>query len=180
LTFIRRALEKPDALDEACRELDGRAVSTGFQTGMLTPVLNALAPDDFLLVNNKSRRLINYLAGKKLSQKLVDYPEINRTGWILIEHLADLLESAPAGVVDGARTEDVFDAFSHWLVSIRSFPFGGAQYWKLAPGENARSGTTGTPAASPRSVGTTSETCPASPTESSSADGIGSSPRTRD
>jgi len=34
----------------------------GFQTGMLTPILNALRPKDYLLVNYKSRRTINYFS----------------------------------------------------------------------------------------------------------------------
>lgn len=136
--FVERVLDDPKTLEAACRDFDALPWSKGFQTGMLTPILNALTPDAFLLVNNKSRRLINYLAGRKLSQKLTDYAEINRTGKILIEHLADLLESAPSAGAIEARTEDVFDAFAHWLVSIRNFTFGGTQYWKLAPDENAK------------------------------------------
>lgn len=138
LDFAQRVIEDPGELADACRDFDALTVSTGFQAGLLTPLLNALSPDHFLLVNNKSRRLINYLAGTKLSQKLLDYPELNRVGQILIEQLADILESPPATEPAGARTGDVFDAFAHWLVSIRNFAFGGARYWKIAPGENAR------------------------------------------
>ncbi len=142
--FVERAVDDPNALEAACREFDALPWSTGFQTGMLTPLLNALSPDHFLLVNNKSRRLINYLAGTKLSHKLLDYPELNRTGKILIEHLADLLESAPASEPapdpEEPRTDDVFDGFAHWLVSIRNFTFGDTQDWKLAPEEETGNG----------------------------------------
>lgn len=134
LDFVQRCDQEPAELERACVEISKSRWSTGLQTGMLTPILNALRPNDFLLVNNKSRRLINYLSGKSLSQKLVDYPDLNRIGHILVEVLADLLDAAPGE----GRAHDLFDAFSHWLVSIRRFPFGKPQYWKVAPGESAK------------------------------------------
>jgi len=134
LQCIERSVADPAELEAACKEFSEQDWSTGFQAGMLTPILNALKPDDFLLVNNKSRRLINYLSGKSLSQKLIDYPEINRIGQSLIEDLADMLGTAPTD----ARPEDVFDAFSHWLNTIRKFPFQKSQYWKIAPPESAK------------------------------------------
>lgn len=134
LEFVERCTVSPSELDAACTDFAKQRWSTGFQTGMLSPVLNALRPDDFLLVNNKSRRLINYLSGQSFGQKLTDYPAINWAGKVVIESLADVLESSPAET----RIEDLFDAFSHWLVSIRRFTFGKAQYWKVAPGEGAK------------------------------------------
>lgn len=134
LGFIERALDEPSGLAATCRAFSELPWSKGFQAGMLTPVLNALLPDEFLLVNNKSRRLINYLAGTSLSQKLVDFPELNRIGKVLLEDLSDLLDTAPGE----GRSNDVFDAFSHWLTAVRDFPFGDPQYWKIAPGEGAK------------------------------------------
>lgn len=134
LRFVERSVTSPADLEAACTEFAKKGWSTGFQTGMLTPILNGLRPDDFLLVNNKSRRLINYLSGKSLSQKLVDFPELNRIGQLLVEDLSDLFATAPTD----ARSEDIFDAFSHWLTTIRKFPFGKPQYWKIAPGEEAK------------------------------------------
>ena len=134
LDFVERSVADPSELETACKDFAKLPWSKGFQTGMLTPILNALRPDDFLLVNNKSRRLINYLSGRALSQKLTDYPEINRVGHLLVESLSDLLETTPTE----SRPEDVFDAFSHWLTTIRKFPFGRPQYWKIAPGEGAK------------------------------------------
>lgn len=134
LQLVDRAVNDPSELEAACQEFAKLGWSRGFQTGMLTPILNALRPDDYLLVNNKSRRFINYLSGKKLSAKLTDYPELNRIGHLLVGELADLLEGAPGDL----RTEDVFDAFADWLTTVRKFPFGDPQYWKIAPGQNAK------------------------------------------
>lgn len=134
LAFVERSVADPADLERACKDFAKLPWSKGFQSGMLTPILNALRPDDFLLVNNKSRRLINYLSGKSWSQKLTDYPEINRLGHLLVEDLSDLLETA----LTEARPEDVLDAFSHWLTTVRKFPFGNPSYWKIAPGEGAK------------------------------------------
>jgi len=133
--FIEQATQSPGQLAEACRKFDALEWSTGLQAGMLSPSLNALRPDEFLLANSKPRLIINYLAGKKLTPKLVEYPEVNRTGKILIEHLADLLETG-AAVGDGYRIDDVFDTFTHWLIAIRHFPVN--RHWKVAPGEGAK------------------------------------------
>jgi 5-methylcytosine-specific restriction enzyme B len=104
LAFVERCAGAPSELDAACSDFSASRLATGFQTGMLSPILNALRPDDFLLVNNKSRRLINYLSGESFSQKLVDYPAINETGHRLVEDLADLLETAPGGSGRRARS----------------------------------------------------------------------------
>lgn len=91
LDFVRRCNDRPEALEAACKAFDDLPYTTGFQTGMLTPILNALRPEEFLLINNKSRKTINYLAGTSHSQKLREYPETNATGWALIQELAPVM-----------------------------------------------------------------------------------------
>ena len=46
----------------ACDEFASLSYSTGFQMGMLTPIISALRPDRFLLINNESRRVVNCFA----------------------------------------------------------------------------------------------------------------------
>src|ERR1700677_324382 len=58
-TFVKRCTDAPGELSAACAEFAGLPYSKGFQTGMLTPILNALRQDDFLIVNGKSRLVIN-------------------------------------------------------------------------------------------------------------------------
>src|SRR5437588_859360 len=48
LTFVRRCVEQPADLPTACREFSALPYSKGFQTGLLTPALNALRPDNYL------------------------------------------------------------------------------------------------------------------------------------
>ena len=55
---------------------------------MLTPILDALRPDDFLIVNNKSRQTINYFAERTFGTGLPDYPAANAAGHERIEKVA--------------------------------------------------------------------------------------------
>ncbi|MBN1460436.1 MAG: DUF2461 family protein [Armatimonadetes bacterium] len=132
--FVRRCVDAPEELEEACEALEASAVSKGFQQGMLSPILNALAPDRYMLVNNKSRRMMNYLTDAKFGQGIGEYPAANahlkRTVADLEEHM-----TAPSGAE--ASIEDVFDTFCHWMVSVKKHPLRQTRYWKVAPGEDA-------------------------------------------
>jgi len=54
LEFISRCVDDPASLPAICRDFDDLPYTTGFQTGLLTPILNALRPDEFIIVNSKS------------------------------------------------------------------------------------------------------------------------------
>lgn len=144
LSFVRRAVADPSRLAEACEEFSALPYSKGFQMGFLTPILNALRPDDFLIVNAKTRVVINYFAGTSYPSRLTAYPAVNGAGRKLI---AEMFGGAAEGrVPSGTRDSDLFDMFSHWLVAIKKFDFDAARrgraarvtrYWKVAPGEDA-------------------------------------------
>ena len=84
LNFICHCNKNPDELAAACKEFAELTYSKGFQVGILTPILNVLKPDKFLLVTNKSKNVINYFANTNYSSKLIDYPNLNDTGQKLI------------------------------------------------------------------------------------------------
>ncbi len=132
LHFVQRAVQKPEQLKIACAEFDRLPYSKGFQTGTLTPILNALRPDEFTLITNKSRRVLNYLADTNFTQAITDYPPANLAMTQLIQALATLLSEGSAPSVDPA---DLFDLFCHWLVAIKKYAFRDAQVWKIALGE---------------------------------------------
>lgn len=144
LGFVRRAVEDPTQLAAACEEFAALPYSKGFQMGFLTPALNALRPDDFLIVNSKSRAVINYFAETSYPNGLTEYPTLNEAGHYLIKEYVGELDSD--GALGGIRHSDMFDAFSHWLIAIRNFNPKAEQfdtrlrptrYWKIAPGEDA-------------------------------------------
>src|SRR5262249_575593 len=113
LNFVKTCAESPPTLASACRDFVSLPFTTGLQTGMLTPILNALRPDDFMIINNKSRTVINYFTENSFKQRLADYPAINAAGHALI---ADVQEHMRGAAKDSARATDLFDMFCHWLV----------------------------------------------------------------
>lgn len=118
LRFVRNCTERPATLESEARDFFNLPYSTGFQTGMLTPILNALRPDSFMLINNKSRPVINYFAGKSFKQRLTDYPAVNSAGFSLVDELqGDIRELSG---LDASPT-DLFDAFCHWLRAKRQY-----------------------------------------------------------
>jgi hypothetical protein len=140
LHFVRRVVEDPSQLASACAGFSALPYSKGLQMGFLTPILNALRPKEFLILNAKSRSVINYFAWTSHQNSLTEYPALNETGHNLIEEFVGRVDKdqVPAGV----RDSDLFDMFCHWLVAIRSFnPTSErkytVRYWKIAPGENA-------------------------------------------
>jgi hypothetical protein len=120
-------------LSAACAEFATLPFVKGLQTGMLTPILNALRPDEFLLVNSKSRHVINYFGRTDFSLGLRDYPQTNAAGKELIAGLA--AELKPASGLN-MRACDLFDMFSHWLVAVKGLP-SETGFWKIAPGDDA-------------------------------------------
>jgi len=116
LAFVLRCRDHPEQLDEACREFSESPHSRGFQTGMLSPILNAVDPQAYALVNNKSRQVINYLAGTSHGHPLIGYPATNATARALVRDLAeDMHRHETSDLADG----DLFDMFCYWLVGIR-------------------------------------------------------------
>lgn len=137
LTFVRRCLDEPEDLPSACREFSASPLSTGFQTGTLTPILNALRPEIFSLINNKSRRALNYFALTNFSQKLRDYPEANKRYHRLAESAREILSGPP---FEDRSPEDIFDMLSHWLKAEKDFDFTppSENFWKVSPGSRAK------------------------------------------
>ncbi len=58
--LISQLKENPDTLEDAVNRFDKSRYSKGFQSGMLSPILSALRPDHFILLNVKSRKVINH------------------------------------------------------------------------------------------------------------------------
>ncbi|MCC7571022.1 hypothetical protein KO465_06820 [Candidatus Micrarchaeota archaeon] len=116
--FVRYCNEKPDQLLQACNNFAASPYSKGFQAGTLTPILNALHSDKFVIFNKKSRLVLNYFTGTSYTQSLIDYPEANSAALILVEYLANDLQKMSGGKM---LAVDLFDMFSHWLVAVKNY-----------------------------------------------------------
>ena len=136
LTLVKQCNDDPESLATACQAFADNPASKGFQQGMLSPILNALRPDDFLLINNKSRRVVSYFGQQSLGQSLTEYPAVNDFEQRLITEMEPTMTSTATQLK--VSPSDVFDQFCHWLVAIKKEPLSAVNYWKVAPGENAR------------------------------------------
>jgi len=94
LSFIRTCVDDPTRLEVACSAFASNPLSKGFQSGFLSPALNALHPIEFIIGNSKSRTTINHFADVDLSARLTDYPALNATGLKLIDTFAPLIRQA--------------------------------------------------------------------------------------
>ena len=136
--FIGQCLKSPDDAQGACEEFADSPLSKGFQTGMLSPILNALDPENFLIVNSKVLKVLRYYTATELGARIEDYDALNHLGQEFIAQHLDLLHREETKEY---RPGDVFDQFCHWLVGENdAWPpvdQGKTQYWKIAPGKNA-------------------------------------------
>ena len=125
--FVQRCVDDPDQLADACRDFSALPYAKGFQSGTLSPILNALRPDEFLLVHSQSLRALNYFTSGKFSSTLATYPAANLALQAVVAEAAEL-----AGWGDVARPADLFDAFCRWLVADQKFSFRAARHWLIA------------------------------------------------
>jgi 5-methylcytosine-specific restriction protein B len=116
LEFVNRCDKDPEQIYEACSEFSKSPLSKGFQAGTLTPILYALHPDQFAIINNKSREVLNHFAEKSCSQSIADYPKANETALSLLKGISeDIREISNTNL----PITDLFDMFSHWYTAIR-------------------------------------------------------------
>jgi MoxR-like ATPase len=127
--LVQRCVANPTDLEDACRQFAAEPATKGFQTGMVTPILNALQPDHFLLFNRKSRTTLNYFTGAEYGHSMLDYPAANTALQHFLAEQPALQQLAQAMEL---RPGDLFDLFSHWLVVVRRFALRTPAYWRLA------------------------------------------------
>ena len=113
--------DDPSQLDSTCIEFsEEMSVSLFGEIGMVTPILNALRPDDFLAINDKSIQVINYFANTSYSKDIINYSSTNLTGRALIKELTKEMHQIG---VPSIRDDDLFDMFCHWLVEVKKYEF---------------------------------------------------------
>jgi 5-methylcytosine-specific restriction protein B len=116
--FVQGCIDAPDQLGPLAEQFVRSPYAKGFQQGLVTPILNALRPDDFYLTNSKVLATVNYFAGARHTQSLAGYSALNETAHKLVDELAPALETGPESV---DLPQDRFDMFCHWLVAVRHF-----------------------------------------------------------
>jgi hypothetical protein len=115
--FLVRLNERPDELETACTDFAASPYAKGLQGGMLTPIMNTLRPDRFVVVNSKVIKTHEQLTGKRLSAAITEYPEANRRVWEMVRQHEELLGEHQE--VSGLPPAALLDMFSHWFIAVR-------------------------------------------------------------
>jgi len=145
--LVSKAVDVPETLAAAIEEFQASDWSKGFQAGMISPFLNAVAPASFAIFNSKSRKALNHFAGTAFSANLSSYPDANRK---ILEWTAEQAHLFAIEEYPELRPHEAFDMFAHWLVAERKFfkakREGGEddedseaqrRVWKIAAGQGA-------------------------------------------
>ncbi|MDP4200994.1 MAG: hypothetical protein Q8922_15500 [Bacteroidota bacterium] len=120
LAFVVNTTNRPEILENEVKAFASLPLSRGFQAGLLTPILNALNPDKLFILNNKSRRAVNYFTGATFKfSTLPIYSEANRTEHSLVESVSSTILALSSS---DARSSDLFDMFCHWLYAVIKYP----------------------------------------------------------
>jgi 5-methylcytosine-specific restriction protein B len=122
-SFIQQCNNDPNQLDQAGIALSELFYFKHFPSEIITPILNALRPNDFLMVDEKSLLVINHFANTYCSPKLTDYPFANATAKQLINKVAKRMQQPG---VPAMQEGDLFDMFCYWLVAIKKYNFSGS------------------------------------------------------
>ena len=118
LHFLRFCNEQPENLAFACAEVAKTPYQKDLHAGVLSPVLNALRPCDFLPITSNSLRFINYFSDKSWSLNLADYPAVNAAGRGLVEELDEEIRRNESWEM---RKVDVFLTFLNWLIVKKKY-----------------------------------------------------------
>lgn len=131
LHFVRQCVDDPAHLATACQTFRRLPYTTGFQSGILSPILNALRPEHYGLFNQHVRRVLNYFTERDFTQSLTDYADANAALHHLLPTLPRQTKSAPA------LRKDHFLLFCQWLVTEKDFRFRPRRYWMVGIGDDA-------------------------------------------
>ena len=133
MDLLEACTDDPPQLEAACGRFVKAVPSKGFQAAMLSPALNSLHPDKFVVWNAKPLKTVSFFCGTRHTTGLAGYPQANTAEHQLMDALQEAVGDPTA---PDELFADLFDMFCHWLVAVRKFPFREMGYWKIAPGRN--------------------------------------------
>lgn len=89
--FVHNCVDDPAHLEEHCSTFAASEYVRGMQCGYLTPILEAVKPKTFAVVNPRTVKALQRLTGRKLTTSILRYPEANAFIAELIAQLGDEL-----------------------------------------------------------------------------------------
>ncbi len=147
--FVERCMLCPERAQEVCERYTHHPEARGFHSSLLSPILNALVPDRYHVVNAASLATLRAFTGVPWSPRIETYPKVNAALAAFIDEHRDALSAACA---EGHRPCDALDLFARWYVArapeVLEEPWERAQpeadeppdvaCWKVSPGAHAQ------------------------------------------
>jgi 5-methylcytosine-specific restriction enzyme B len=113
--MVRRCTDNPTEMWQAVEAFLAVPGSAAFTAELVSPILHALRPSDFVLVDAASRTVLNHATGSTFTGSLRDYPAAHVAARRL---LADLRPALAESILCDRRPEDVLESFCHWVVNV--------------------------------------------------------------
>lgn len=116
LRFVSACDHDPARGALGCRDFASSPQTDGFDAAMLSPILNALRPAHFALVNAPALTLLEAFGWTRGSTRIAEYPATNEALRRLTDEVESVLRQQNAPRMPAS---DLFDAFAWWLVTVR-------------------------------------------------------------
>lgn len=136
LAFVQAVVAAPERLAAAADAFTALPCAKGVQAGLLSPMLHALRPEAFCLMNQALRRVVNTFHGTRFSARLSDYASFNAAA-LQVLHLF-VTTGGARELPPGIPPTDMLDLFAHWLAQVRRWQDAAPRTWRIAvPDEGA-------------------------------------------
>jgi AAA domain (dynein-related subfamily) len=146
--LIERCILCPERFGELCERYARSVGAKGIQSSLLSPVLNALVPARYHVVNSASLAALRAFTGVPWSPRFETYPKANAAlDAFLREHRGAFEPLCAEGYLAG----DVFDMFARWFLArapeVLAEPWervadddtdDAMPCWKVSPGDRAQ------------------------------------------
>ena len=131
LEFIRHCVYKANALEKSTEALERIDAISLIDVGSITPILHALKPMQYVLLNEASIGIINHFTESTFEARLQKLPELNAAGLQLVESLR---RQALMAHYQSVQPTDLFDIFCTWYTEQESGTAGEHSHGDSMPG----------------------------------------------
>ncbi len=118
LEFIRHCVYKTNALEKTSEALARLDAISLINLSSITPILHALKPAQYVLLDEPAVAVINHFGGVSLGNNLQALPELAATAFKIIDLLK---KDEAASRFSSVHATDLFDMFAYWLVEKQHF-----------------------------------------------------------
>lgn len=118
LEFIRHCVYKANALEKTSEALARLDAISLINLSSITPILHALKPAQYVLLDESAVAVINHFGGASFGNNLQALPDLSATAFQIINLLK---KDEAASRFSSVHATDLFDMFAYWLVEKQHF-----------------------------------------------------------